>query len=234
MAQYLDFQARVRRVVRRGTIYDADIPLYIKDAMKTLENLHNWRHMWRESFQQTLVALDKQVIYSGDVKDVRYLRFVVPASLQTSVLAGRFAYSKKSQPEDINTGFTFTSLHQTRHWLTRQTESAGTILQLNGAFSVDVLYDTGWYLYSDPTSDTNPWYNRLDSGVLLAQVLIEMAPLLRDEKLIARNEALLTRKLAALSESDVIHQFDSDDSEMTPFFEDMQEDLFSQNEGGLP
>lgn len=230
MPALTDFYARVARVIRRGNVYDADIPLYVADAVKTLEGLHNWRHMWRESFQQTLPAADSQIIFVGNVKGVRYLRFCVAVNSGLP-LAGRFAYAKKSQPEDITSGFTLTSLAKARFWMT-----SPQVLQLNGAFTTDVLYDLGWYQRS-VIDDNLPWIaagTPLDSGILLAQTLIEMAPLLRDEKQLARNEAVLQRKLIAASESDLIHQFDSDDSEMTPFFEEMQDNLFSEDEGGLP
>lgn len=220
------FYSRVSRVVRRGTVYDGDIPQYVSDAVETLEGLHNWRHMWRESFMQTLVAADSQITFAGVVKGVRYLRFVVAANSGLN-LAGRFAYARKAQPEEITTGATFASLNGVRFWMTSPTK-----LQLNGAFNSDVLYDVGWYLRS--TIDDNlPWLT-VSPGILLAQTLVEMAPLLRDEKVIVRNEAILQKKLAAAQESDLVHQFDSDDSEMVPFFDELEEDLFSMNEGGMP
>jgi len=220
-----DFEARVKRVLRRGTVYDDDIPTYVQDAVLSLENGCNWRHMWRESFEQTLTAADSQIVFTGTLKDARYLRFHVPTT-STSVLAGQYAYARKAQPTEITTGATFTSLHQARYWLTLP-----NTLQLNGAFSEDVLYDIGWYLRSS-YDDNLPWLT-IAPSVLLAQTLIEMNVLLRDDKMLARAVALYERTYPLLMESDLVHQYDSDDSRMVPFFDELEEDLFSSNEGGL-
>jgi len=45
--------------------------------------------------------------------------------------------------------------------------------------------------------------------------------------------ALYERTYPLLMESDLVHQYDSDDSRMVPFFDELEEDLFAGNEGGL-
>lgn len=220
-----DLYSLVSRELRRGATYDSEIPDYVEMAVQTLEGLHNWRHMWRESFQQTLTAGDSQITFAGRLKSVRYVRFAVPLA-STLPLAGRFAYAKKSQPESVTSGLTFGSLNGVRFWLTTPQK-----LQFSGAFAEDVLYDIGWYQFS-ALDDSLPWLD-LHMGVVAAQTIIEMAERLKDDKLIARAEAKLSRSLASISEFDLTHQYDSDDSEMTPFFDDIQEDLFALNDGGI-
>lgn len=217
-----DLYSLVSRELRRGTVFDAEIPDYVEQAVQTLEGLHNWRHMWRESFQQTLVAGDSSITFAGRVKSVRYLRFPVPLN-PSFPLAGRMAYAKKCQPESVMSGTTYQSLNSVKFWLTTPQK-----LQMDGAFAEDVIYDLGWYQFS-VMDDTLPWLE-LHKGVVSAQTLIEMAERLKDDKLIARAEAKLARGLASLTEFDLTHQYDSDDSEMVPFFDDVQEDLFSQND----
>lgn len=220
-----DFHTRVARVINRGTRYDTDIPLYVVDAVLTLESLHNWRHMWRESFQQTLVAADKQIIFTGVPKSVRYLRFAVPSN-SSSQLAGKVAYAKKIQPEDVTGARTYSRLDKVGYWFTNP-----TTLQFDGAFSTNVLYDIGWYLRST-VNDSLPWFTVMP-GLLLAQTLVEMHPLLKDDKVFMRNAKLVEMKLSSVTESDLIHQFDGDDQQMDPFFDTVQEDQFHQD-GGLP
>ena len=224
-----EFIAMVSRTIRRGTVFDADIPGYALSAIETLESQHNWRHMWHESFQQTLPAGDSSVTFLGKLKSWRYMRFAVPADSGLS-LAGRFAYVAKSQPEDIRSGLTLRSLATVKGWL-----NTASKIQLNGAFTVDTLYDIGWYQYS-ALDDASPWFNIVPggAGILQAQTILDMLLLHRDEKVAIRAQATLDKKLPPLLESDLVHQFDSDDASMVPFTDEVQEDLFSLGEGGLP
>jgi hypothetical protein len=223
-----DLYARVGRVLRRSTVYQADIPGFVADAVKTLEDQANWRHMWRESFGVTMPAQTGQISFTGRVKTVRYLRWY---PVNTNPLAGQLAYASKIQPESVTKNQAYLSIAGTGFWMTRQTQSAGDLLNLDGAFAIPVNYDLGWYQYST-IDDTLPWLD-IAAGVLLNQTIIEMGPLLRDEKVMQRAQAVIEAKLPPLMESDLVHQYDSDDTQMTPFFDDIEENMFVLNQGGL-
>ena len=228
MGAKADFETRVSRAIRRATVYDADIAGYVDDAVRDMENLHNWTHMWRMDEAKTLLKAGLTITIPktapselGTIKSVPFLRFYrfQDPSLTGSAL---FAYSDKIQPEAAGgTGLDQSTLKVPSYWV----ESRNT-LRLTGSFTTDQQYDAGWYEYSPaPYTDTLPWLT-IAPGLLLAAVMTNMAPLLRDDRVLARWSTVFQARLAAAEEGDLIHRYDGVSDSMIPYSEDFAEDIF--------
>lgn len=204
------FHQRVSRAINRGKVFDGDIPAAAKDAVRTLENLNNWRHMWVESFSQTLTA-GTNTISLTNVKSVRYIRI---HSLLSDGSLNRYKYLKKvsadqviSIDEDtVPTGF----------WMLDQ-----DTVEMDGKPSEDLTYDIGYYQYSDYDNNL-PWLE-VSEGLLIAQTMIEISPLLKDDRNLKRWVDQKAEKLGVLEEADLVHEFDGQEQRMTPYADEIDD-----------
>lgn len=212
-----DFVARVNREVRRGTKFDADIPTYIFDACQTLDRMHTWVHMWKEVFGETLAAdtptITVPVTAAGLVQSVKYLRFTWP--IADEVAAFRYTYASKSMPQQIRVNRVISQPYAVKYWMIDR-----DTIGMNGTYGLERVYDIGFY-EETVWGDDNPWLV-IDSRLLLAQTLLEMQNLLRDDALIGRNERVVNRRLASLENSDLLHQYDDAALSMDPFADEME------------
>lgn len=203
-----DFYSRVSRAIKRGTTYDLDIPIYARDAMETLEGKHQWQHSRVLVENQNLPAGETDIDLGVEIKAVRFVR--LRADVQQSAAEQQFFYFGKVLLEDLP------GILQAR----RATQFAYAMLnlqtiRLSVAFdkdqSLDILY------YATPAMDDNlPWITK-GENILVAQTITEMAPLLRDDKLIRRWQTILDVKLPEMIESDLDHKWDAEGGSMVPF-----------------
>ena len=210
MATIATFETRVSRALKRGNVFDADIPTYAKDAIRTLEDLCEWRHMWTEEFGETLAA-GENTIELEDVRNVRYVRFHIDS-------AGRFQYVKKVSADQIAyvddgpspSGF---------YMLDRNT------IAFDSKPSENLTYDVGYFKYSSYDDDL-PWLT-IAEALLVAQTIVEMTALHKDDKVRARFESYISGRVQALIEAGVASEFDGQDQRMIPYADEMDEWLIS-------
>lgn len=200
------FHQRVSRAIKRGKVFDGDIPGYAKDAVRTLEDLENWKHMWVEEFNQTLPA-QTNTIALDRVKSVRYVRFHV-----TGVEAYR--YLKKVSAEQI--AYIDTNTAPVGYWMMDQ-DTVG----LDAKSDSVLTYDIGYYQYSEYNNDLG-WLS-IAENCLIAQTLIEMSPLLRDDRQKARWQELVQNRVTILVDAGQVHEFDGIDQRMIPYADEMDD-----------
>ena len=210
MSTLITFHQRVSRAIKRGNNFDGDIPGYAKDAVKTLEDMHDWKHMWTESLSQTL-ASGTNVVSLTDAKNVRYIRFHVDR-------AGIFNYMKKVSADQIL-------------YIDDPGSPAGFYMSAQNTATLDakpsqaMTYDVGYYKYSDYDDDL-AWLD-IAENLLIAQTVVEMAPLLKDDKTKARFETYAAGRVQALIEAGLTHEYDGQQNEMIPYADDMDDWLLT-------
>jgi hypothetical protein len=220
MANSLDlFYERVSRAIHRGKVHNPDIPSAAKDAVRTLEDINNWKHMWVLSASQTLTA-DTNVITLTDVKSVRFVRF---HQFDSQGNFYKYKYMIKVSPDQV------VSIDEgplpVGFWMHDR-----NVVHLDSKPSEDTTYDVGYYQYSDMDSDL-PWLE-IAEALLIAQTMIEMSPLLKDDKNQERWVAQKQEKLAVLEESDMVHEFDGQEQQMIPYADAMDAWLETGPYGG--
>lgn len=215
-----DFVTRVSREIKRGTVFDADIPDYAFDACQYLDRLHPWVHMWQEVFGATLPAdtssIDVPVVNGGLVQSVKYLRFTFPQVTNPTESAFRWFYAKKSRPENLGVNRVISQPANVKWWMLDK-----STIGMNGVFLEDQVYDIGFY-EETVWDDDNPWLT-IAPRLLIAQTMLEMQPLLKDDSLPARYQPIVQRGVAALENSDYLHTYDGSDMTMSPFSDEMEE-----------
>jgi hypothetical protein len=215
-----DFVTRVSREIKRGTVFDADIPGYAFEACQQLDRLHPWVHLWHEAFGETLPAdtssIDVPVVNDGLVQSVKYIRFTFPQEVYPSTSAFRWLYPKKTRPEALGVNRVISQPSHLKWWMIDK-----DTIGLNGVFLEDQVYDIGFY-EETVWDDDNPWLT-IAPGLLRAQTILEMQPLLKDDSLVARYQPIVQRGVAALENSDYLHTYDGMEMVMTPYADEMEE-----------
>ncbi len=199
------FNQRVSRAIKRGNVFDKDIPDYAKDAVKTLEDLRSWKHMWTEEQATLAVAADSRTIER--LKNCRFIKRINEDGVQVPV--------KKISP--IQIWQQRTNTFPSGFWLSSQTK-----VQFDSSHSsltVELIW--GYYTYSE-YNDESPWFD-LSENLLLSQTMLEMAPLLKDDKISARYSPIVAAKLATLQNAEIEAEFDGQDQSMIPYADDMDE-----------
>jgi len=204
------FHQRVSRAIRRGKVFDGDIPGYAKDAVRSLEDLENWRHMWVEEFSQTLPS-GTNTITLERVKSVRYVRFHVSN-------VNFYRYLKKVSADQV--AYIGTETAPVGYWMRSR-----DVVGLDASPGEALTYDIGYYQYSEYDDDL-PWLDIAES-LLAAQTIVEMSPLLRDDKVKARWEAVVASRMVTLSESDLVHEFDGQEQRMIPYADEIDDWLLT-------
>jgi hypothetical protein len=211
------FEAKVSREIKRGTVFDTDIPDYAFYACQMLDRLHPWVHMWHEVFGATLAAetatIDVPVVNDGLVQSVKYLRWTF--AQPESDFAFRWHYAKKSKPEELGVNRVISQPNKVKWWMIDR-----NTIGMNGTFAEAQVYDIGFY-EETVWDDNNPWLT-IDPRLLLAQTMLEMQPLLKDDKLVGRYTSIVQKRIAALENADYLHTFDGLEMVMTPFADEME------------
>ena len=217
-----DFYQRVSRAIRRRTLYDDDIPGYAADAVRELENSHNWKYMLREyswvlnssTTNNTINLLISNLGGGGGgvyppVKSVRYMSFVSDNGERIPV--------KKTQRENVTQ---IASGRPGAFWMIDK-DTIGLDAYPNQTYS----YEIGLFRHSArPLVDNLDWLT-IGEDLLIARTIRKMQPILRDDNLIKRCSEIENSTLPALLEAEVVSEHDAEDSQMTPFTYEIEEDL---------
>ena len=207
----LEFETRVSRAIKRGTTYDADIPIYARDAVETLEGKNQWQHSRVLLEDQTLLKGIREVDLTDEIISVRFFRVHTTPDPQTGNVA--YFYFQKVILEDFPGEFEARSVAQFAYSM----KDLNTVL-LTVGFAEDKVFDVLYYKMP-PMDDNLPWLS-VGENILVAQTIVEMAPLLRDDKLIARWKAIMDLKLPEMIERDINHRWDAEGGSMQPFSDD--------------
>ena len=194
------FHQRVSRAINRGKVFDGDIPSYARNAVKTLEDINNWKHMWVEDEAGSITVDTNVITPSLSVKSVRIVAVTAVDSLPKIL-------KKVSRDQVLFIG---TGPVPSAYWMSTQDE-----IRVDSEPDVALPYSISYYAYS--TYDNSlPWLT-VSEGLLLAQTILEMSPLFRDDKITQRYVAQKGEKLGVLEESQLVHEFDAQDNQMVPF-----------------
>ncbi len=206
-----DFYQRVSRAIRRRTLYDDDIPGYAADAVRELENNHNWKYMWKEVTGNLVVSTtDNLLALSGSpkLKSVRFLQFLSDGEDLIQV--------RKTQREKV---IAIKSGRPGAFWMQTKDQIA------MDAFPNETYpFQIGYFEYSPrPLVDALAWLT-IAEDLLIARTIRKMQPILRDDKLIARWSETENSTMPALLEAEVVSEHDAEDTQMVPFTYETEED----------
>jgi len=206
-----NFYERVSRAIRRGIVYDDDIPGYASDAVRELENSTNWKYMWNEVSGNLVVSTtDNTLAFAGSplLKNVRFIKLIA--------LSGDHIPIRKTQRENV---IGITSGRPGAFWMLDK-----NTVKLDAFPNKAYAYQAGYYAYSvRPLVDSLEWLT-LAEDLLIARTIRKMQPILRDDKLIARWQEIENSVLPALLEAEVVSEFDGEDSGPVPFTLEVEED----------
>jgi len=203
------FERRVSRAIKRGNAFDKDIPEYAKDAVRTLEALENWAHMWTEE-EQTLAA-------GASTRTFTTLKtpYFVKRKLDDDTL---IPLRKISSSQILRIGEGTPG----GFWLSKN-EPDEQIMQFDRAPDLDITLRYGYWSYSAYNNDL-PWL-KLDEGLLIAQTILEMVPLLRNQKFGQMYSPVVQAKVQFLRDAQTDAEFAGQDQRMVPFADEMDEYL---------
>lgn len=226
MGRLDNFYQRVSRAVRRGQVFDEDIPGYARDAQWVLEDEFNWRHMWRLEDHvlltdaQTLdLTLGTPAAQTRQIKSVQFVRYVSDT--------GKWIPIYKIQPDQVLAQVTSTTVlpAQIPNRIRRPNgfwpAEGENIIEFDSSPNQDINLKVGYWRYGSELSDSSRLLYYAE-GLLLAQTILEMQPILRDDKLISRWELRKQEKLGVLHESQIENEWGGDDSKMVPYQEDLE------------
>jgi len=206
-----NFYQRVSRAIRRGTVFDADIPGYAADAVRELENEHDWKHMRVEMTDNLVVSTTVNEIRPEItlVKNVRFIKIITAG--------GDLIPLRKTQMDNV---ISITNGRPGAYWMKDQ-NTIGLDAYPNFAYEYGMVY----FKYSArPLVDALSWLT-IAEDVLLARTILKMQPLLKNDKLIQRWGLIESRAMPALLEAQVVSDYDGEDSLMIPFTMEMEEDM---------
>ena len=204
MATMRTFHQRVSRAIKRGKVFDKDIPGYAQDAVKTLEDLWNWKHMW---------VLEKVVLVEGvgirnipRLKTVRFIKRVLDGE--------RLVDLTKISPIQMTTAES--PGIPGSYFMGNQTD-----VFFNHEASEDITLWYGYWRYSEYDDDL-AFFER-EEGFLIAQTILEMSPLIKDDKVAQRFSSIVAAKVEIITDAEIDAEYDGQDQRMIPFADEMDE-----------
>jgi hypothetical protein len=204
------FERRVSRAIKRGKVFDNDIPAYAKDAVKTLEKLRNWKHMWTEE-EQTL-AIDASTRTITDLKSVDFVK--------RKLTDGTLVPMKKVSPSQV---LSIEAGLPGAFWMSSQ-----TTIQFDAAPESAITLRYGYWTYSS-YDNSLPWLD-VEENLLVAQTVLEMSPLLRNPKLTQTYSDLVSAKISILEDVEIESEYAMQDQRMIPYADEMDEWLGAEGD----
>lgn len=189
-----DFYAMVRTAHGRGTSLDALLPRFVEQACLWMERNNSMKYMEREG--DVLLAADStfpdtMVLPNCRVKAVRWVRTLVGSDAACT----SWNYFRKLDPREQRSDRMET--FPRGYW-----QSGHSTIRISGPVEEDTTFSVGWYQYTDwPTEDNDGecahWLIVNAHDLMLAQTMIQLAPVLRDKGLLdtwgpVRDQALKT------------------------------------------
>ncbi len=215
-----NFYERVSRAIRRGTVYDDDIPGYASDAVRELERAHNWNHMFLAA-RNTLEAGEDRFTL-GRVKSIREVNLVFGEGTSNENYVPLVHAKKESMTSRPNPGRPTAWFYQ---GLSMSAETQHSMVMAFDAFA-DQDYKIGidYYLYSARPLENDLRWLFFAEELLMARTIRKMQPILRDDKLIARWAEVENAEMQTLLAAE--DEFDNDgvNSAVVPFADEMEEE----------
>jgi hypothetical protein len=210
-----NFYDRVSRAIRRGNVYDDDIPGYAADAVRELENIENWKYMWREA-RGTLVEGDAHF----EIEDLKSIRYIV--LVFTSSNGETYTPLRKVKREQV---ISRANPGRPGAWWTQTIDGSTTTLAFDAFADQDYSIGVGEFKYSaNPLVDSLAWLT-IGEDLLIARTIRKMQPILRDDKLVSRWREIEDSAMPALLEKELVAEYDGIDNVVVPFAEEMEEEL---------
>lgn len=207
------FNQRVSRAINRGNVFDSDIPEYARDAVKTLEQLHSWHHMWTE--EEVVLALGASTRTINNLKNCRFIK--------RKLGNGTYIPLKKITSDQLLRIDNDPLLAPGAFWVTGQ--DALKTINFDAIAPVAITLRYKYAQFSD-YDDSLAWFD-LSENLLLAQTILEMGPILKDDKLAQRYGPIAEAKVTVLKDAQSEAEFDGQDNSMIPFADDFEEYLSS-------
>jgi len=202
------FHQRVSRAIKRGNVFDADIPGYARDAVRSLEDYNNWKHMWVEEEVALGVGASSRTI-----DGLKMCRFV-----KRKTTDGLYLPLKKVIPDELLQIGTAVGATPGAFWMESREK-----INFDAIPTTVQTLRYGYYLYSD-YDDFLPWLN-ISENLLIGQTILEMSPILKDDKITGRYAPIVQAKIAVLEESEADLDYDGMDSRQIPYADEMEEYL---------
>lgn len=206
------FYQRISRAIRRGKVYDEDIPGYAEDAVKQLEDSHDWKHMWTETTGAMVVGLNEinltPVSTDAPIRNVRFISVVDTDGGEHPL--------KKTRRENV---IGIEDGRPGAFWMKAQ-----SLIGLDALPDEAYTYSIGYYRYSAfPLANTLGWLE-FGKDVLMAHTIVNMHPVLRDDKLLQRWGKLVDKRVPELLQAQLDHLEDGIENKAVPFADEMAED----------
>jgi len=215
-----DFIQRVSRAIRRGTKYDEDIPGYAADAVRELEDMENWKYMWKEFSNNMVTSTTNNHLLLNpsseepELKNVRFLKIISDAGDEIPL--------RKTQRENV---LSITSGRPGAFWMAVPGTSTVNRIAMDAYPNNTYAFKAGVFQYSErPLVNSCAWFT-LAEDLLIARTIRKMQPLLRDDKLVQRWAAIEDSRMPALQEAQLVLDYDGADDKMTPFTYEVEEDI---------
>ena len=213
------FYERVSRAIRRGRVYDEDIPGYAADAVRELEDLQNWKYMEDElvlglaasSTEITTALIGAALGEIAPYKTIKSVRHLAIRDTNNDEIPLR----KRRREEIANA---ISSGRPGAYW-TKSDTQIGLDATTDQTYSFVVIV----YRYSGrPLGDSLAWLN-IAEDLLIARTIRKMQPILRDDKLVQRWQQIEASKLPALEEALVVQEYDGQVNRVVPFADEVEE-----------
>lgn len=206
------FYQSISRAIRRGKVYDEDIPGYVAETVRQLEDMHNLVHMRRDTQSATLAAgvnfITISTSLTGNLKSVRHIALIADNGDEIPL--------KKTKKENV---INRTVGRPGAFWMTSL-----TAIEFDNTTDKEYTYTMVHYEYS-PVPLLNG-LSFLENGpdLLRAMTLVNMAPIIRDDKLTQRWGRLVDVRLPQYLEAQIVFEEDGLENQATPFVDALAED----------
>lgn len=190
MATLAEFHARLSKIINRGTVYDAEIPDYVRDATKEIERRHTFKQMERFVRFPTPTT-DNCFGQFPRIKSFNFFRLVVSGATPSD-----YHYMNYRDGEDITIVAT---AKPNRYWA-----DADQFIWFDNIPDQAYVAELNYNQYIDwPTAGSSTNYLLgIYEDLLLAHSVIECGPRIRTPGLIAAYESKLERKWASALDAD--------------------------------
>ena len=199
------FERRVSRAIKRGNVFDNDIPPHAKDAVKTLEDVRNWKHMWVEEEVTLAAGANSRTV--ARLKSCEWIKVKDNDAIYHPV--------KKVSPVQL---WSIEAGTPGGYWM-----SDLTTIQFDRTPETDLTLRYGYYLYSQ--YDDNLAWLTLSEACLVSQTIVEMHSVLKNPKLTQIHLPIVAAKLETLESAEIEAEFGGQDQRMVPFADETDEYL---------
>jgi len=202
------FQQRVSRAIKRGKVFDKDIPSAAKDALTALEDLHDWKHMRRMQVHTLLAGTNE--IEIPFMKNCRSCRWLTSDGATVRVHKVN-EENVISIDDDVNpVGF----------WVLEDDEDT-TVVYFDAKPTEDLDIRMVYYLYSQ-YEEGNYWLRSNRESIWLAQTMIELAPVLKDPRIVQNYAPVIQVKTDLMKDAQTQADFDGQDNRMVPYMDEIE------------